>query len=920
LRGRAREREVLDRLREDVQTGESGVLVIHGEPGVGKTALLRYVQERAITDFRVAEIAGVESEMELAYAGLHQLCSPMLDQVDGLPEPQQSALSVAFGLSDGEPANRFLVGLATLTLLTHVAEHRPLMCLIDDAQWLDEVTVQVLGFVARRLAAEPVAMIFARRDRRDGHDGRSFVGLPQLVLGGVSEEDARALLAMVVPGRLDERVRDRIVAETGGNPLALLELPRGMSPPELAGGFGLPDSGGVPAQIEGHYLSRIRKLPEPTQQLMLLAAADAVGDATIVWRAAESLGIGTDAARPAASEQLLAIGARVRFRHPLVRSAAYRAASADQRRTAHRALAAATDPEVDPDRRAWHRAHAAAGPDGDVASELERSAGRAQSRGGIAAAAALLERSAELTPEPTARVERRLAAAQCHLQAGGFDAALALLAEAASEAHDEFAHARIELLRGLVASASNAGSEAPLRLLRAARRLEDLDIVLARQTYLDAWGAALFAGHLASTGGDLVDVSRAARSAPRPPRPMGPFDEMLDGLATLITEGRAAAAPALRRAVDGLLDGQASAPEWLHWGVLASSAAVTLWDFDSWQATSGHQVDMARDVGALAMLSVALNGQAMIAAWSGDFEVASSLVAEDDVIKQATGSHIAPYGAMLLAAYQGRLLEASELIRATTEDSVARGEGLGVDLARWTAAILNNGLSRYEEAMAVAVPASTEIPGLYISTWMLPERIEAAVRCGQLEVAAAALTELLASAYPGHSDWALGVMARSRALLARGEPAERLYQEAIDRLGRTGIRTELARAHLVLGEWLRRENRRAEAREHLRAAHHMFVVMEADGFAERTRRELLATGEHVRRRRDDSRAELTPQEEHIARLARDGRTNPEIAAELYISARTVEWHLRKVFTKLGITSRRGLKDALPSRARSGQLT
>jgi DNA-binding CsgD family transcriptional regulator len=917
LRGRDGERAFLDRLRDDVRDGQSATLVLRGEAGVGKTALLQYVVERAAPDFRVVGVAGLESEMELAYAGLHQLCLPMLGELDGLPVPQRSALSVALGMSGGIQPDRFLVGLATLNLLAQAAEQRPLLCVVDDAQWLDDVSGQVLGFVARRLAAESVAMIFAVREWRDH---RPFVGMHEIVIGGLNDADARALLATVVPVRLDERVRDRIIAETGGNPLALLELPRGLSTAELAGGFALPDAGGVAAQIEDVYSKRMRGLPAQTQQLMLLAAADAVGEPTTVWLAAEILGIPVDAAVPAANEELLEIGTRVRFRHPLVRSAAYRSVSPDERRAAHRALAAAIDPETDPERRAWHRAHAAGGPDDEVASELEHCAGVAQTRGGFAAAAALLEWAADLTPGSTARVERRLAAAQAKLQAGAFDAARALLTEAESEAGEEVIRARIELLRGAVAAASNAGGEAPLRLLNAARRLQPVDLVLARRTYLDAWGAALFAGHLAAPGGDLVEVSRAALAAPRPPDSMGPFDEMLDGLATLIIEDRATAAPLLQSAVSALLSTDVPAADWLHWGVLASASAVTLWDFESWYATSSRQCDLARDLGALAMLSIALNGQAMIAAWSGDFEVAAAVVAEDNAIKQAIGSQLAPYGAMLVAAYQGRTEEASTLIATTLADSVARGEGLGVDLARWTAAILNNGVGSYAAALEMASPASTEIPGLYISTWMLPERIEAAVRCEQPDVAAAALEEFLDSANSSLSDWGLGVEARSRALLGNGATAESLYREAIDRLGRTQIRTELARAHLLFGEWLRRENRRDDAREQLRTAHDMFVLMAADGFANRTRRELVAAGDHSRLRHVESRDELTEQEAHIARLARDGRTNPEIAAELYISARTVEWHLRKVFVKLGISSRRSLKEAMPGRALSAQYS
>jgi DNA-binding CsgD family transcriptional regulator len=910
LRGRTDELRLLDQLCEKVRAGESGTFVIRGEAGVGKTALLRYVTERAARDFRVAETAGVESEMELPYAGLHQLCFRMLDGLESLPESQRLALSCALGLSGESAPDRFLVGLAALSLLAHVAEDRPLLCVIDDAQWLDDASALVLGFVARRLAAESVAMLFAARD---WGDPRPLAGLAELRIGGLSNADARALLATVVPGRLDERVRDRIIAETLGNPLALLELPRGMTPGELAGGFGVPGVGGLPAHIEDHYLRRTGTLPAATQRLMLLAAADAVGDATTVWRAAAALGITVNAAAPAADEQLLEIGRSVRFRHPLVRSAVYRSASVADRRAAHGALAAATDRATDPDRCAWHRAHAAPEPDEEIASELEQCADRAQSRGGSAAAAALMERSASLTPEAAARVERRLAAAQFNLEAGAFDAALGLLTAAESETSDELLHARIELLRGLVASSSNAGSDAPLLLLKAAKRLEPIDISLARQTYLDAWGAALFAGHLASPGGNVVEVSRAARVAPRPTGPAWPFDALLDGLATLITDSRNAAAPILRRALDQLFTDDVTAADWLHWGVLAASASVTIWDFEAWNAASGRQLELAREVGALAMLSLALNGQAMTATWRGDLDGAAALIAEDDAIKQAIGAHIAPYGALLLAAYKGRAAESDALVAATIEDSVLRGEGIAVDTARWTSAILNNSVGRYEHALAMASPASPDSPSLYISTWMLTERIEAAVRCGQPIVAAAALHDFVDSANPGETDWGLAVEARSRAMLAEAKSAEILYRESIERFGRTEIRTELARSHLVYGEWLRRENRRVDARAHLRAAHEMFVEMSANGFAERARRELAATGETVRRRRDDTRTDLTPQEEHIARLARDGRTNPEIAAELYISARTVEWHLRKVFTKLGITSRKGLKTVLPTR-------
>ncbi|XVV15317.1 ATP-binding protein [Actinoplanes sp. CA-131856] len=912
LHGRDSELRELDRLRESVRAGQSATLVIRGEAGVGKTALLDYAAQRALPVFRVARIAGVESEAELAYAGLHQLCRPMLAHLDALPGPQQSALRVAFGLTGGAAPDRFLVSLATLSLLAEVAGSKPLMCLVDDVQWLDRASSEILGFVARRLAGESVAMVFAVRDTAGTDPGR-LTGLPVMALRGLSGEDARALLATVVPGRLDPGMCDRVVDETGGNPLALLELPRGMSPAELAAGFGPPAAGGAAADVEKHYAVRLRTLPEPTQRLMLLAACDGAGDVLTLWRAATGLGIGFEAAWPEVTDGLFEIGAQVRFRHPLVRSAVYRSASVEERRAAHQALAQATDATTDPDRRAWHRALASAGPDEEVAAELEQSADRAQARGGFAAAAALLDRSADLTPRPAVRFERRLAAVRSHLRAGAFGTARALLAAAGSETTDDLAGARLALLRGQVASASDAGGDAPLQLVEAARRLERLDPALSRRTYSDAWAAAMFAGHLARPGGDLLEVSKAAQSGPQPDVPLRPFGRVLEGLLVLSIDGRAAAEPMLREALHSLLASDLPAENWLHFAGLAATAAAAIWDLETCGAVHSRQVALARELGALAVLPSPLNGMAMIATWRGDVEAAARLTAEHEAVKEATGSRISPYGAMLLAGWRGQPADASALLAVSTEDAISRGEGLGVDHARWCTAILNNGVGRHREAMAAAHPTDPEAPGLLMSTWMLPERVEAAVRCGERDVAVAAVAEFESTANPGEHGWGRGIAARSRALISDGDVADGLFREAIEELGRAGVRGELARARLLYGEWLHGENRRDEARDHLRRAHDMFVAMSADGFAERARRALLEAGEHVRRSQAGTGAELTPQELHIARLARDGHTNPEIGSELYLSARTVEWHLRKVFVKLGISSRRGLRDALPSR-------
>ena len=506
---RTSEREVLDRLLADVREGQSAVLVMRGEAGIGKTALLRYAARQA-SGFRVAQVAGVEAEMELPFSGIHQLCAPVLDQLDALPQPQQDALNVALGLAPGDVPDRFLVGLAVLGLLSAAAEERPLLCLVEDAHWLDAASGLILGFVARRLLADSVAIVAAIREPNTRHD---FDGLPELRLRGLAEEDARTLLMSAVPGRIDDRVRDRIVAETRGNPLALLDLPRSMSAAELAGGFELLPATDLPRHLEEQYHQRAGELPEATQRLLLLAAAEPLGDATLVWRAAQALGIDRSSLAPAEDAQLVEIGARVRFRHPLVRSAVYRAAASSERRDAHRALAETTDPDTDPDRRAWHRAHAAVGVDEAVAAELERSADRARARGGAAAAAAFLARAAELTPDPAERGRRALAAAQAKFDAAAADAALDLLATAELAPLDEFQRAWLERLRAEITFARTRGSDAPALLLDAARRLEPLDAAMARETHLEAMAAAMFAGRLGD-GPGVREAAEAARAAP----------------------------------------------------------------------------------------------------------------------------------------------------------------------------------------------------------------------------------------------------------------------------------------------------------------------------------------------------------------------------------------------------------------------
>jgi len=920
LQGRSSEHALLDRLLRDVRGGQSAVLVIRGEPGVGKTALLRHAVAEA-SGFRVAQIAGVESEMELPYAGLHQLCAPMLDRLEELPRPQQAALGVALGLAPGDPPDRFLVALATLGLMSATADERPLFCVVDDFQWLDDATAQAVGFVARRLLAESVALLLVVRDPSDEH---RLTGLPELALRGLDTADARALLETVIPGPIDDGVRDRIVAETHGNPLALLELPRGMTAAELAGGYGLPASLGLSGSIEDGFRRRLDALPADTRRLVQLAAADPVGEPLLVWRAAELLGIPPEAATAAIEEELLEIRTQVRFHHPVVRSAAYRSASPSERHALHAALAEATDREAYPDRRAWHRAQAAPGPDEDVAQELERSAARAQARGGVAASAALLESAATLTPEPRERVRRLLAAAHAKRDAGALEAALQLLTAADAGPVSTLQAAEAEHLRGDVAFDQRRVADAARLLVGAARRLEPLDPELARTTHLEALGAAIWAGDLDSPGA-LREAAEAARAAPPAPDPPGPVDVVLDALAVRLTDGYPAAAPALAQALERVLALEVPAVDlggwlWLTGARATGLIALELWDADAWHVLASRQVHVARDAGALVQLQFALNFFARSRLSSGELADAAILIEEERAIAQAMGTAAVGYEEMMLAAWRGQESHASQLIERMVQAASARGLGRMVDVATYAKAVLSNGIGRYDLACDAARAAFEHRDHVGYGQFVVAELAEAASRTGNRALLEAALEWVSERTRVTRTDWALGIEARVRALLSDGEAAEREYRESIARLERTRLRMELARGHLLYGEWLRRAGRRVDAREQLRTAHGLFGEIGAHGFAERARHELLATGETVRKRTDDTRDELTPQEEHIARLAVAGRTNPEIGAELFISPRTVEWHLKKVFMKLDISSRKALRDALPARGGAAVVT
>ncbi|WP_208008341.1 ATP-binding protein [Agromyces protaetiae] len=907
LLGRLPERGVIEKLLADVRIGRSGALVIRGEAGIGKTALLDHAGEYARTlGFNVLTSAGTESESQFAFAGVHQLCTSLLDRSQALPEPQRAALGVALGVHGGIAPDRFLVGLAILNLLAEAAEDPPLLCLIDDAQWLDQASAQVLAFVARRVAAERLALLFAVRDT-GAEDLRVFAGLPELHLEGLADADARTLLTAAVRTPLDEGVRDRIVAEARGNPLALLEPPRSVSFSQFAGGFERPDAADVPRRIEDSFRRRSARLPAETQQLLLVAAAEPTGDVSLLWRAATELGLAQDAAAEAEAAGLVEIDAQVRFRHPLVRSAVYQAAPLPDRRRAHGAIAAVTDPRTSPDRRAWHRAQAALGPAEDVASELESSADRARRRGGPAAAAAFLRRAAELSPDAGRRAERSLLAAYSALESGASENALELLQSAEAGPLDDLQRARLELLRAQLAFQTTRGAEAPQMLIDAAERLAPLDADLSRDSSLQALEASFHAGRLGHSG-KLTRVARAAQAAPAPSADERPVDLMLDGLAALFAQGYERSVPILQRSLELLradadrLDDGSRRRLWL-----ACHIAATLWDDEAVYELAALDVRLAREAGALARLPAALNALASVLVLTGELSRAAELIDEERAITEAIGSPPLPDARLILAAWRGRQTETMELNARIVEEAVGRGEGATLGLSDVALAALHNGLGNSEEALAAA-ERPVEHDELTFCSVALPELIEAAVRAGRPERAAAALDLLSTRARASGTEWALGLEARSKALLESGPAAEAHYQESIERLGRTRMAVHLARAHLVYGEWLRREGRRQDARAQLRTAHDLLVDMGVDAFASRAARELRATGEHPRERTAQPSDALTAQELHVARLVATGATSREVGAQLFLSPRTIEAHLRSIFRKLDITSRRQLRE------------
>ena len=916
LIGRHAETRALTDLVDHVRAGRSRVLVVRGECGLGKTALLDWVVEHA-GDCQVLRADGVEAEMELAFAGLHQLLAPILSRLDNLPPPQRDALQMAFGFREGAAPDRFFIALAVLSMLADTAKQQPMICLIDDVQWLDRASAQALAFVARRLGDESVGLIFATQLATE-----ELSGLPELHLDGLSNADARTLLDRALNAPLDPVIREQIVTESRGNPLALLELPRGITPAQLAGGFALPAVMPVASRLEDSFMRRLEALPPATKEILQLAAADPVGEPSVRWNAATRLGLDPGAATPAIEAGLIDFGTRVQFHHPLIRSVVYRSTPVADKRNIHRALADATDPRLDPDRRAWHRAQAASGPDETVAAELEGSAERALARGGVAAGAAFLELAAVLTPAPDRRAARMLAAAKAKRDAGALDAALGLLVRVEAGPHDALQAAQVEYLRGEIAFDQLRVREAAQLLQSAAGRFESLCAESSREARLRALDAAMWlAGPDGPDRSSIMATATAAAAGPPSPQPQRAVDVLLDAFVARFTDGYAAAAPLFNRAIEMLLTADVVAGQPDSWlpitrSKMGATLAAEVWDAQSWYALALRETQFDRTTGAPIHLQFALHYLAWTLLLRGEFEKAAAVVEEDCATAAATGNPPLRFSRLLLAAWRGQREKACELIEETTASAEAEGKCKVADFAAYGRAVLTNGFGRHADALAAIKPVFDH-DHVGMGALVIPELVEAASRTGNVEILGAARDWMTVRAKATPTPWALGIDARIAALLADGDAAESLYRESLEHLGHTQVGLERARGHLIYGEWLRRQNRRIDARAELRTAKEMFSAMGADAFADRAHRELLATGESVRKRSSATgvvSVDLTPQELQVARLAQEGLSNNEIGGQLFISPRTVQYHLRKVFAKLSIRSRSELAHVLPASA------
>jgi DNA-binding CsgD family transcriptional regulator len=903
--GRRHELQVLADLAATVRNGRSASLILRADPGMGKTYLLSRVLDVHADRMRVLSVTGVESEMVLDYAGLQQVCAPLMGHSAHLPALQKHALQVAMGVETGALPNPFLVGLAMVNVLSEAGADRATLCIIDDAQWIDDLSRQAFGFAARRLLADPVGFVFATRaGAEDDHLG----GVTEMVLRPLGDADSRALLEASLPGRLDPRVRERLLTEAGGNPLALTELPRVSTPGELAGGFGLGRGTSLTSGLERAFAHRFEALAEPTRTLLLLAAAEPVGEPAWLWAAAERLGVTSADAAPAETAGLVTVGTRVSFRHPLVRSAVYRSSPVAQRRLVHAALAETITGSDATDFRAWHRAHATSTPREDVASALVDSAERARLRGGIAAAAAFLEYAVELTPDMTVRARRAVDAGAAKLDAGDTRAAAALVELAAGTARDRQVLAHVALLRAKLAFATDRGRETPQLLLRAARELAEFDAELARDTYLEALMAAMVVGRLATDGESSPErIARAALDAPPAPSPPRAVDLLLEGLIARFAAGYVAAAPLLKEALHAYLRDVHAGNADPRWHDITNRICLDLFDFANYQVLAFRQLRLLREAGELTVLPAALATAAAVCVLDGDFAQAEALLDEAFVASTATGAP--PHNSMqpFLAAYRGdeRLWRSGA--QTAMSGATERGEGTEVTVVLYAKAVLHNGLSRYADALdACREGWQYSDIGLYV--YLLVEAVEAAACSGDRDAALECAARLARCAGASPTESAMGLSERCRSLASGDEEAaDDHFRQAITHLERSPLVMYLARTHLVYGEWLRRRRRTGDARTQLRLALAMFTTVGAEAFRKRAMGELEAAGGAVTSRGHRYDTDLTAQERQISRLVRHGDSNAEIAAQLFISHRTVEWHLRNVYGKLGVSSRRELR-------------
>ncbi|MFJ9942072.1 helix-turn-helix transcriptional regulator [Streptomyces erythrochromogenes] len=917
MKGRRTERAELEQLVADARTGMSGVLVLRGNAGIGKTALLDHAVASA-SSLRVTRLAGAEAEQELGFAAVHRLLLPFLDRRADLPRPQLLALETALGMTTGPVPDRFLVGLAVLTLLAGAARRQPLLVICDDAQWMDRESLDVLAFVGRRLHADGIAMLFALRD--ESGSAAVLAGLPELSIPGLGDTDARALLAENLDPTTDLLLRDRIIAEAAGNPLAIRELARGAGTLQpSAAGRPLPVSRG----LEARFLERFRLLPAPARRAVLIAAADATGNRDLVRRAVHHQVPSTPDDIDAAFEEaeradVLAPGtdaAGLSFRHPLIRSAVYGGAGRADRRAAHAALAAVTDPLADPGRHAWHLASAAAGPDAAVADRLHACAERAKDNGGYLARAAFLHRAAELTEDAATASVRLLEASAAALMGGAPHRAEELLARLAPAPDMPAVQAHADRLCGLVHLM--VGKEGAVGLLhQAAQALSSHDPRGCRDALLEAVDAAMVVPRI-GRGTGMAAIARTAleihgRSTRDRQDSFDPADLFLDGHARLAAVGHTQAAPVLKAALTAMRAQGAEHGGAVRWSLLGMLAAIETWDIDALSECGRRYADAARSHGALRMLQIAAHANATAEVFRGDLATAQLHFAEFKDVADATGadSRLSHPTDAMLHGWRGDEAATLAAVRAQQELYPERPGGVPVQLVRAAHVVLRLGQGRYAEAQAAAVPVLDDPPA-HGGGLVLPGLVEAALRNHDTGTAERALDRLTERAKACGTPWALGLLARSRALMAVGAEADALFRDAVAHLDPTPLGTEKAHTRLLHGEWLRRRRRRGDARVQLRVAHQAFARMGAAAFAERARLELRATGEHPRRRDAPAPADLTPQETRIARMAVDGATNQEIATHLFLSASTVEYHLAKVFRKLGVTSRRHLRTALP---------